>query len=107
MKKLTIPGRRSIFDHEVAPDYIAEIVETVQERLALGRGRINERRKDQIANPRNVRTLRVSGERRKNEAERQNNHETDPPHEWSCPGSVDGELLARLLTAAPLRGISR
>ena len=24
---------------------------------------------------------------------------------WSCPGSVDGELLSRLLTAAPLRGI--
>jgi len=25
---------------------------------------------------------------------------------WSCPGSVDGELLSRLLTAAPLRGIA-
>jgi hypothetical protein len=26
---------------------------------------------------------------------------------WSCPGSVDGELLSRMLTAAPLRGIPR
>jgi len=23
---------------------------------------------------------------------------------WSCPGSVDDELLSRMLTAAPLRG---
>ena len=61
--------------------HLTKLAEPEQECLAFSGGRINKRREDQIANPRNlVWALRVSGERRKNQAERYNDCEPDPPH---------------------------
>src|SRR5262249_13129261 len=53
-KELAVPGRRSVFDHDGAPDHITLLTQPIEKCLPFCGGRIDEGRHDQVHDPRNA-----------------------------------------------------
>jgi hypothetical protein len=78
---LSLPAREPILDGDAPTLDVPELVQALAEGVDLSRG--SGRAIEQVPDPGNFAgRLRLGGERRKNEAERENDRQPDLPH-WA------------------------